>query len=228
MKHTIESKKAISNGRLNKVIYLVECKICSLKFRVNPSKYIRNKMFFCSRLHRSDWLKESGKWVSDKNPKFKIKQTLRCKFCLKDFIKTYQRKTFCTQTCAAKYGFSKDRNPRWAGGVSKYRDQIKGSELYKTWRKSVFYRDKWICQECGHRSKKSRAHKDKSSDIEAHHIMPWSKYPKLTFKIWNGITLCKPCHDKTYSKEEQFEIKYFKKTLNDYTPSTLRKLRRKI
>ncbi|MFC5603530.1 HNH endonuclease [Sporosarcina koreensis] len=43
-----------------------------------------------------------------------------------------------------------------------------------------------------------------SRDIAAHHIYPKKKYPEIQFDTANGITLCKPCHEETYGREEQF------------------------
>lgn len=54
----------------------------------------------------------------------------------------------------------------------------------KEWRKKVYTRDYWTCQICGR----------KNMGINAHHLMGYNKYPKLRFKIDNGITLCSDCH----------------------------------
>lgn len=55
------------------------------------------------------------------------------------------------------------------------------------WRKSVFERDHYICQECG-----------ATSDLNAHHIKLWSKVPSLRFDVSNGVTLCVKCHQKKH------------------------------
>ena len=59
---------------------------------------------------------------------------------------------------------------------------------YKEWRKSVFKRDKYTCQDCG----------QKGGDLEAHHIHPFKKYPKKRYDINNGKTLCILCHRKIH------------------------------
>jgi 5-methylcytosine-specific restriction endonuclease McrA len=59
---------------------------------------------------------------------------------------------------------------------------------YKKWRKAVFTRDDFKCQNCG--SKKN---------LEAHHIEPFSVSPDLMYIVDNGLTLCKDCHKKTDS-----------------------------
>jgi len=56
----------------------------------------------------------------------------------------------------------------------------------KNWKNLVFKRDNWICQLCGKRG----------GNLEAHHKKGWAKYPKLRYKLNNGITLCYDCHKK--------------------------------
>jgi len=63
---------------------------------------------------------------------------------------------------------------------------------YLQWRSDVFQRDNWMCQTCGERSKAGN-----SVYLEAHHIRGWTKYPKLRYKVSNGITLCLKCHKLT-------------------------------
>lgn len=57
---------------------------------------------------------------------------------------------------------------------------------YKKWRRKVFERDDYTCQICAIRG----------GDLEAHHKKRWAEYPKLRYKINNGITLCVICHKK--------------------------------
>ncbi|MHA1225157.1 MAG: HNH endonuclease [Candidatus Hodarchaeales archaeon] len=79
-----------------------------------------------------------------------------------------------------------EKNPNWKGGVSKNQRPVR-SIRYKKWRMAVFMRDDFTCQFCGIRG----------VYLEAHHIKPWSKYPKLRFDVNNGVTLCRRCHDLT-------------------------------
>ena len=59
-------------------------------------------------------------------------------------------------------------------------------ELSK-WSKAVRARDGYICYMCNREFLGS-------GELEAHHIMPKSKYPETAYCMWNGITLCDPCH----------------------------------
>ena len=61
----------------------------------------------------------------------------------------------------------------------------KGKRYYK-WRRAVLERDRHTCQDCGAKSKHIKLH--------AHHLLWWSKFPALRFKLDNGKTLCRDCH----------------------------------
>ena len=61
------------------------------------------------------------------------------------------------------------------------------TQEYKEWIKKVFTRDNFTCQKC----------KIRGVYLEAHHIKSYTHYPKLRFKLNNGITLCKDCHKLT-------------------------------
>lgn len=88
----------------------------------------------------------------------------------------------------------------WKGGVSKLSDRIRRTNKYKEWRKHVFERDNYTCQEC----------KKRGSYLEAHHIKQFSKILedndittldkayecKELWNIDNGQTLCLDCHKR--------------------------------
>lgn len=58
---------------------------------------------------------------------------------------------------------------------------------YIEWRKAVFERDSYTCQECGAKGR-----------LNAHHVKQWSYHPDLRFDVSNGITLCEECHSKKH------------------------------
>jgi len=143
---------------------------------------------------------------------------LHCTLCEKDYYKekcSVYRSRFCSAACKAKFHHSGSKNWNWKGGISSEKDKLKHSEPYKTWRLKVFRRDWFTCRLCKFRSKASKAHGDKTSDIHAHHIETIRDNPELATNVENGITLCVPCHRLTYGKEEKF-AKVFKEILNDY------------
>ena len=149
------------------------------------------------------------------------KRKKKCILCGKEFLRDkcqIKRAKFCSRSCRAKHNLTGDKHWKWKGGISSERDRLKHSECYIKWRLKVFQRDRFTCKLCGHRSTKSKAHGDKTSDIHAHHIETIEKTPRLCLKTGNGITLCVDCHRLTYGKEEQFAT-VFKEILNDYTPN---------
>jgi len=166
--------------------------------------------------------KINERWLGKNNPNWVGGQVKKhCILCGKEYYRdknAVARSKFCSRSCRAKYNFTGEKHWFWKGGISSDRDKLKFSECYKKWRLKVFQRDKFTCKKCKHRSKKSKAHGDKTSDIHAHHIDSLSNNIKKCLKVGNGITLCTKCHRETYGKEKQFS-KVFKETLNDYMPN---------
>ena len=82
-----------------------------------------------------------------------------------------------------------EKHWNWKGGISSIRKRIFASREYKEWRKSVFERDNYTCQNCN-------AHSGNGISVylEAHHIKPFVEYPELVFDVDNGETLCYMCH----------------------------------
>jgi hypothetical protein len=77
--------------------------------------------------------------------------------------------------------------------------RVRSSTKWVEWRREVFKRDEYTCQECG----------IIGVYLEAHHIVPVrSCGDELLFDTRNGITLCRPCHSKTMWKESSFEERY--------------------
>lgn len=89
-------------------------------------------------------------------------------------------------------------NARWKGGRSNERDILEGSAKYKSWRKAVFMRDNYICRSCAKRG----------GHLNAHHLLPFSKYPEHRMKIDNGMTLCLPCHQSLHQEVKMVTSKF--------------------
>ena len=94
---------------------------------------------------------------------------------------------------------SKEGHWNWRGGVSRVYKTGYYSAEYKKWRKSVFERDNYTCQDCGN-----------NGYVEVHHIKSFAHYPELRFDVNNGLVLCKKCHKKT----DNYGIKNRKKVKN--------------
>ena len=120
---------------------------------------------------------------------------------------------FCSRTCYFQWQKGKKKtvhrpydqkgknNPNWRGGIKSFNDLIRNSKEYISWREKVFARDNWTCQKCGKRSKRNQY-----IIIHAHHIKPFAVFPELRFKICNGQTLCKKCHNKEPKGKEILRI----------------------
>jgi hypothetical protein len=114
---------------------------------------------------------------------------------------------------------SGEKSNLWKGGITSLTKSIKSLSEYRNWRKSIFTRDNYSCQEC----------KKKGLKIAPHHIKPFSNllqvflkkhnfikqnkyliqlasYYKPFWNIENGITLCHKCHKKTdtYGKRNNY------------------------
>jgi hypothetical protein len=86
-----------------------------------------------------------------------------------------------------------ENSPHWNYNIS-MEDRLcdrRYNQLFVDWRTSIFKRDDYTCYLC----------KIKGKYMQAHHIYPWNKYKHIRYELWNGITMCKDCHNKTKGKE---------------------------
>lgn len=92
----------------------------------------------------------------------------------------------------------------WKGGLTEKSKIERSSSKYKDWRKAVFMRDNWTCQEC-----KVRGGLGLKVILNADHIKPFSTFPELRYQLDNGRTLCLPCHRQTptWGGESKFKKK---------------------
>lgn len=74
-------------------------------------------------------------------------------------------------------------------GKSKKLELLRKRVEYKEWRRKVFERDNYTCQECG----------KKGGLLHPHHIKAKSLVPDLIYDVSNSVTLCRECHKKTKS-----------------------------
>jgi 5-methylcytosine-specific restriction endonuclease McrA len=69
-----------------------------------------------------------------------------------------------------------------------------GIKRYKDWRMSVFLRDNFLCR---------LEDENCFGMLQAHHILKWSDFPKLRYKLNNGITLCQAHHPRKWAEEKR-------------------------
>ena len=82
---------------------------------------------------------------------------------------------------------------RLSGLVKKELDEFYHQPKWKSLRKSILVRDKYMCQRC----------KDKGLMREAehvHHIFPREQYHEYEYCRWNLISLCYKCHNEMHNR----------------------------
>lgn len=153
------------------------CLICKKDFKTKPSHYARRKYCscVCFNLARKETLKGAN------NPCWRGGLP-KCADCGKDISRSRKRCNPCRRAFARQ-----ENHYNWQGGITKISVSIRNSFPYKQWRKSVFERDKYTCQECGQVGGK----------LEADHIKPFAYFPESRLSLENGRTLCHQCHKKT-------------------------------
>lgn len=67
---------------------------------------------------------------------------------------------------------------------------IRNSGEYRAWRKAVYERDNYTCQNCG----------CIGGQLNAHHIKSFARYPSLRLDVDNGVTLCSACHKLAHNR----------------------------
>lgn len=85
-----------------------------------------------------------------------------------------------------------DKHWNWQGGKTREVTSIRNSAQYKDWRRDIFERDNYTCQECGARNGNGF-----KVILNADHVKPFAYFPEFRFDLCNGRTLCLPCHIKT-------------------------------
>ncbi len=89
-----------------------------------------------------------------------------------------------------------ENHPNWRGGITLPNKAARQTVEYKLWRKAVFERDDYTCQNCW----------VKGVVLHADHIKPFAYFPELRTVIDNGRTLCVPCHSKTDTYKKKLKL----------------------
>jgi hypothetical protein len=169
---------------------LFNCLKCGKPIKNYPSwdrKYCSYKCAHigrCTNTGKTHFKKGQVPWNKGKHPEHKV---------YKEYEINVNNRGWFT-----KERLSGEKNPRWNGGSTKFRQVIRELDKYKQWRSNVFQRDNWTCQTCG-----KRGH-----IIHVHHIKEFERILKENnikdrntaiscSELWNlnnGVTLCEECH----------------------------------
>lgn len=85
---------------------------------------------------------------------------------------------------------SGDKTNLWKGGVDRKIYKHYNNAAYRIWRRSVFERDDYTCQ--------NKDCNKKGVFLHPHHIKSYTYYPELRYDVNNGTTLCKNCHENLH------------------------------
>lgn len=167
-----------------------QCKTCGASFYVSPI-FVKTAKY-CSR---------PCQFKGQENHLI-----LKCKQCegsyrtYKSHVK-HRGSSCCSKTCLYKYRSKVMQgagSPLWKGGISSRLRCLRNGAAWARWRKKVFDRDGYTCQDCGVRG----------GYLEPHHIKPFAFFPTLRFEVSNGLTLCKSCHGKTKMSAKEMRKVY--------------------
>lgn len=156
------------------------CSYCGKSLRIMPHRLSRTRLF-CDVEHMILFMKS----VAHKETCIVCGKLYPCS---KSQAIQRNRKT-CSRKCFHTWRARECEKNRIKKGFTKHQIDrcIRYSKQADDWRIMVFKRDNYTCQEC----------RVRGGYLEAHHIKPFAHFPELRFKVSNGLTLCRKCHDKT-------------------------------
>ena len=184
MKFTEEHKRKISEALKGHIPSLETCKKISMANKGKTGRSGKlNPMFGKLGINNPNY----GSKRSEET-KLKIALTSRGRWLGRHHKEESKLKCQASHKRLVKLGI----HPSWRGGKTSKLMVIRTSKEYRDWRKAVFERDNYTCQDCGIRSGKGQ-----KAVLNADHIKSFAIYPEFRFEISNGRTLCLDCHKKT-------------------------------
>jgi 5-methylcytosine-specific restriction endonuclease McrA len=100
---------------------------------------------------------------------------------------------------------SGEGHPNWKGGHSKERQARYKTPEYRQFVNTVLERDNYTCQWCG-----AKNGLGETIVLQVHHIIHYWERLDLAYDVENGITLCKPCHQKAHKGMKPPDIPSYK------------------
>lgn len=171
---------------------LITCLNCGTEFRTGRKH--RKGVKYCSRdCWKIHWKGENTHMFGKDNLTDKGRERLS---------KLHEGNTHAlgnklTKETKEKMSKSKSGDKHWNWKIDRSQvllDKERGGPLHKQWSHNVKNRDGWNCrisdQNC-------------QGKVVAHHILPWSTFPDLRYKLNNGITLCHSHHPRKREDERK-------------------------
>jgi 5-methylcytosine-specific restriction endonuclease McrA len=171
----------------------------------------------------------------NKGNRKEVANNCKCRVCEKEFYLSFSRikrgnGKVCSKKCFGLYmrgkrpQMSGENHPNWQGGKTSLYNAIRNSPEDNAWRKRIFERDYYTCQDCGN---------SRGGNLQAHHLWSFSnilseflrQYSQFSpiedketllrlamtyhpfWDISNGLTLCENCHNKTMQPNKTSFIK---------------------
>lgn len=150
---------------------IFQCEVCAKEFEGHAYRVAK----YCSR---ECWAKRNPPDEKD------------CPICGESFKSWDRGQRTCSRKCHGQWrsqNLTGELSPQWKDGRSLERQRGRLSSDLKIWRKAVFERDAYTCQDCGAKG-----------SLQAHHIKPFASFPELALDVNNGKTLCIECHGKAH------------------------------
>ncbi len=170
-----------------------KCRYCGSEFNHNNYEKLfeYNKRKYCGNECKLKALADfnRGKKAHNNNQKDRV-----CSWCGKKQMVSpaYANRPFCSRKCMGEWISKKQigqNHWNWQGGITEKPSRDVLYPGYKEWRKSVYARDGYKCVLCG---------RDKSGELQAHHIKPRAIHKDLILDVSNGLTVCKKCHKEIH------------------------------
>lgn len=177
-------------------------KISNKKYRETHKEY-----------YQQWWKQNSGVWKKYYYGKLELQRKRRREY---GYRKSRERGQLLWKDFRGKNHFN------WKGGISPLVDLIKHCQEAKTWRKRIYQRDNYTCQECRRKESDtiSPHHKKRFSFILAEFLQEYNQFSPIEDKetllrlatkyqpFWdvdNGITYCKDCHNEKHYANRPLE-----------------------
>jgi hypothetical protein len=163
------------------------CEYCAGEIVIKNSSFDKPNRRFCSGSCRTSWLNKTRPVTETQ----RNKSSERLKKLWENGVMERIIKGPEMAKIRSKNNLG-EKSHFWKGGLTDENRKLRNSYLARNWRKAVFERDDYTCQECG-----ARNGNGKTVHLNADHKKPWFSHPELRFEISNGRTLCLECHTKT-------------------------------
>lgn len=157
-----------------------KCLICGKEFSARTDKIAKGLSKYCS------------KRCSNKARNEQVNR--KCKVCGESFAthRCYLERgggKYCSHHCYFKDHRGANVIQFWKGGITPPAKKARMGAEYRKWHETVYARDNWTCQECGD---------SRGGNLHAHHIFSFADFAEHRLAVWNGVTLCVPCHQKLH------------------------------